>query len=114
LSAVFFNSLLGSEMGNFAAFDNLDRLRTMAKSKAGTSGFSKLDLLALQMAVGICELLIDADRRHNGDLEMHDVDDQEKPKMLCVGGREEHYGGTCFDCFVKGAEALRQLKSTSA
>ena len=101
-------------MGNFAAFDNLDRLRAMARSKAGTSGFSKLDLLALQMAVDICDLLIDADRHHNGDLEMHDVDDEETPKMLCIGGDDEHYGETCFECFVKGAEALRQLKSTSA
>ena len=43
-------------MENFAAIDNLNRLRSMSKSKAGTSGFSTLDLLALKMAVDICEL----------------------------------------------------------
>lgn len=110
-------------MGNSLAFDRLERLRAMAKSRPGTPGFSRKDLEAIQMAVDVLELLVDTDRRHNGDLEMYDVDVLDaygnvdsgiEPKMLCVGGSDEHYGETCFECFVKGAEALRQLKSTSA
>ena len=101
-------------MGNSLAFDRLDRLRAMAEDNGGTWDLSPNDKAAIQLAVDVLELLVDADRRHNGDLEMYDVDDKETPKMLCVGGNDEHYGETCFECFVKGAIALRQLKSTSA
>lgn len=98
-------------MNGVAAFENLHILRKMAKSRPGTSGFSRSDLAAIQMAVDILELLVDADRRHNGDLEMHYVDDKETPKMLCIGGVDEHYGETCFECFAKAAKALHDLKS---
>lgn len=95
------------------AIKNLDRLKAMAKKKPGTSGFSREDLAAIKMAVDVLELLVDADRCHNGDLEMHDVDSNETPKMLCVGGSEEYYGETCFDCFVHGAVLLSEVRGTS-
>ncbi len=86
----------------------------MAQKQGGTSGFSKLDLLAIQMAVDICELLIDADRRHNGDLEMYDVDDEETPKMLCVVATLSTMVSRVLNVLLKGAEALRRVSLTSA
>ena len=98
-------------MSNQAAFDRLDRLRAMSKKKPGTSGFSRAEIEAIQMAVDILDLLVDVDRSHGGDLEMYDVDDKDTPKMLCIGGSDEHYGETCFECFVNAAKALERLKS---
>lgn len=89
-------------------FDNLDRLRAMAAKDQQTWDLSPNDVLAIDMAVGILELIVHADREHNGDLEMYDVDDDETPKMLSVGMRHEFYGETAFECFAKGAEQLRK------
>jgi hypothetical protein len=100
-------------MSNSEALKNLDRLKAMAKKKPGTSGFSRENLAAIQMAVDVLELIIDADRCHSGDLEMHDVDSEETPKMLCVGGSEEYYGETCFECFINGAAILAEVSGTS-
>ena len=90
-------------MANSDAFEKLDKLRAMAKKRPGTSGFSRAELSAIQLAVDVLEFLIDTDRMHNGDLEMYDIESDETPKMLCVGGSEEYYGETCFECFVKAA-----------
>ncbi len=98
---------------NSEAFEKLDRLKAMAKSKPGTSGFSRADLAAIQMAVDVLEFIVDADRLHDGDLEMFDVESDETPKMLCVGGSEEYYGETCFECFIRGAFVLREVGETS-
>jgi len=99
-------------MGNSnVAFDKLFRLREMTYKRPGTSGFSRSDIEAIQMAVDVLDLLVDIDRNHNGDLEMFDVDDEESPKMLCIGGHDEHYGETCFECFVKAAKALESTKT---
>ena len=100
-------------MENSEAFKNLNRLKAMAKKKPGTSGFSRENLAAIQMAVNVLEFIVDADRCHSGDLEMHDVDSEETPKMLCVGGSEEYYGETCFECFINGAEFLAEIGGTS-
>ena len=43
-------------MSNEAAFDRLARLRAMSKKKPGTSGFSRAEIEAIQMAVDICDL----------------------------------------------------------
>jgi hypothetical protein len=98
---------------NGDAFDKLDRLRAMTAKGQQTWDLSPKDVAAIQMAVDVLELLVHADRSHNGDLEMYDVDDAETPKMLCVGSSDEHYGETAFECFVKGAESLRLLNASS-
>ena len=98
---------------NGDAFDKLDRLRAMTAKWQQTWDLSPKDVAAIQMAVDVLELLVHADRSHNGDLEMYDVDSVETPKMLCVGSEDEHYGETAFECFVNGAEALRLLNASS-
>lgn len=99
------------------AFAHLDELRSMAKMRPGTSGFSRSQLAAIKMAVEIIELIVLADREHNGDLEMHDVDVLDEhgnidsgiePKMLCVGGVNEFYGSTALDCFLKASREMRK------
>lgn len=101
-------------MANNEALAKLDRLRDMAKKRAGTSGFSRLDLAALQMAVDVLELIVDADRSHGGDMETHDIDSKSSPKVLCVGMTDEYYGETAFECFVEGGESLRKFRASSA
>jgi hypothetical protein len=95
-------------MNNLAAFEKLDRLRAMAKSKPGTSGFSGADLAAIQMAVDVLDFIVDADRNHNGDLVVCDVDCDKTPKMLGVGSSAEYYGETAFECFIRGAYEVKQ------
>ena len=93
------------------SFDRLDRLRAMVTKGQQTWDLSPKDVQAIQMAVDVLELLVHADRQHDGHLEMYDVDDQETPKMLCVGADDEHYGETAFECFVSAGAALRSLKA---
>lgn len=92
-----------------SAFDKLDRLRGMVTKGQQTWDLSQKDVEAIQMAVDVLELLIHADRQHDGDLEMYDVNDEKTPKMLCIGSSDEHYGETAFECFVAGGAALRAL-----
>ena len=100
-------------MDQSEALENLDRLKAMAKKKPGTSGFSRENLAAIQMAVDVLELIIDADRCHSGDLETYNINSDETPKMLCVGGSEEYYGKTCFECFINAATILAEVSGTS-
>ena len=38
--------------------------------------------------------------------------DKEKPRALVIGRNAvQHYGETCFECFVNGAKALEKLKA---
>jgi len=98
-------------MSNQAAFDRLDRLRKMSQERPGTSGFSRYDIEAIQMAVDVLDLLVYADRSHEGNLIMLHTADSAKPKTLVIGRNEKHYGETCFECFVKAARTLQALKS---
>ena len=98
-------------MSNQAAFDRLDRLRKMSQERPGTSGYSRADLEAIQMAVDVLDLLVYTDRSHEGNLIMLHTADSTKPKTLVIGRNEKHYGETCFECFVKAAKNLQNLKS---
>ena len=94
------------------ASSKLDRLRGMVTKGQQTWDLSPKDVQAIQMAVDVLELLVHAARQHAGHLEMYDVDNEETPKMLCVGMSDEHYGETAFECFISAGAALRVLKAT--
>ena len=93
------------------ASSKFDRLRAMVTKGQQTWDLSPKDVQAIQMAVDVLELLVPAVRPHQAHLDIYDVDDQETPKMLCVGADDEHYGETAFECFVSAGAALRSLKA---
>jgi len=99
-------------------FEKIDRLRAMVAKGQQTWDLSPKDVEAIQMAVDVFELLAESD-----DVETYDIDlesypddtpeDMRLPKMLKIGFDDEHYGHETLDCFVKGAEAARKLRSSS-
>lgn len=89
------------------AFERLERLRAMIQPGQQTWDLSERDVQAIRMAVGVIEVIIDADRNHEGHLETYDVDSVENPKMLQVG-RSEFYGETAFECFLRAWFEVKQ------